>query len=319
MRLLFAICVCLITGISSATAHLTDADSKVTTYYYDNWGLLQKVTCPNSDFESFVNDNRGNLQSHTDTNTVTTSFTYNKRKQLLTSTVARASGNVVSQMIYDDAGNLWKTIDPNTNTTVFTYSATAKPLITTLPATAAGTAAITNTYDARDWIVAATNALGKWTSIGYDAAGRATSATNPLQKVTATGYDDDGRVTWVKSALAAASQVVRYGYSPRGEQLFATNGAGRVVQHGFDASGNLLTLTNERSKYFSMSYYDDNRLWTSRTPMGKTTASAHPDRVLATARREGRPQSAGATRAGNYCVHPARRSTGGGCSAEPGP
>ena len=257
----------------------TDADSRVTTYYYDNWGLLQKVTCPNSDFESFVNDNRGNLQSHTDTNTVTTSFTYNKRKQLLTSTVARASGNVVSQMIYDDAGNLWKTIDPNTNTTVFTYSATAKPLITTL-ATAAGTAAITNTYDARDWLVAATNALGKWTSIGYDAAGRATSATNPLQKVTATGYDDDGRVTWVKSALAAASQVVRYGYSPRGEQLFATNGAGRVVQHGFDASGNLLTLTNERSKYFSMSYYDDNRLWTSRTPMGKTTASAYCKRGM---------------------------------------
>ena len=258
----------------------TDPDSKKFTYSYDGWGMLSSILYPNNDHESFNNDIRGFVTNHLDGNNVLTVLTYNNRGGVLSKTVKRASGDVVTRVVYDANGNAQTSIDANTNSTSFTYSATGKLLTTTLPATPAGTAGLTNQYDSRDWLQFAINPLNNKSVYQYDSAGRLTNAADPLQHAVTSGYDDDGRATWVQSPLASSAQITQFGYNARGEPICATNPASKVVGRLYDANGNLLVVTNERSKVFAMSYYDDNRLSTSKTPLLKATTITYNKRGL---------------------------------------
>jgi len=264
---------------------ITDPDGKVTTFDYDSYGQVRKLTYHNGDFEEFVNNARGDIISHKDAERGTeTMFEYNKRRQLTKTTViptpANPPNNIVTERIYDDAGNLWKTKDAKDNFTIHTYSATKKHLNQTLPTVAAGTPTIVNTYDNRDWLQSTANPLTETTTFTHDAGGRQTDITDPLLRNTHYAYDNNGQRTSAKSPLVAQNQTVTYAYNARGETETQTDASGFAINYTYDENGSPLTARNRNNGTFGSTFYDDGRLWTSKTPLLKTTTHTYYKRGL---------------------------------------
>lgn len=266
---------------AGALVSQTDQDLKVTSFEYDNWGKVKKVTYHNSDFQTFVNNSRGDVTSATDPNNVVTTFAQNKRRQLTLTTTIQASGNVTALNEYDDAGNLWKITDPRGNVTTLTYSASGKLLKKTLPALATGAVEIQNDYDIRDWLHSTINLQAQTgLTYEYDAGHRLTSIKDVLDRTTILEYDADSRTVGQTTPLSTQLQKTSFAYNARGEQTSLTDAAGKEIQYIVDANGNPISTRNRRLKTFLSTYYDDGKLWTSQTPSGKTTTLSYNKRGL---------------------------------------
>lgn len=253
---------------------VTDAASNTTTYSYDSFGNVNRIDYPNGDFETFTYNARGDLLSHTSPRGFTTSYTYNNRRQLLVTAFPDAT---TMENTYDECGNLASEEDPKGNVTAYTYSPTRKLLTTMLPATDAGIAVITNTYDSRDWLASTTDPLNRTTTFTYDAAGRVIAVTNPLSESAQTEFDGDGRVS---SRINPLNDDTDFGYDAKGNRTTLTDAHDEVVTYGYDENSNQTSILNRRGHTFTFAYDPNNRLLTSSTPSGRTTTQTWNDRGL---------------------------------------
>lgn len=275
-----------------------DGDGYITRLQYDNWGQMKQKTYPlitgesTAHFETFTPNARGDVLSHADAKGVITDFDFNDRRQLKKTTVHRPGrSDIIFENIYDEAGNLWKTVDARFNTTVRAYSPTQKLLNETYPALESGESpAVILEYDKRDWLKTRTTAVTASTSASvqqeFDFAGNVQKITDELGKGTRYEHDKDGRRTAVISPLTTAEQKTTFGFNVRGEQLTMTDALQHTVSFGHDENGNLQSTFNRRQKTFRSTYYNDNRLWTSSTPLGKTTTRRYNKRGLLSSLKE---------------------------------
>lgn len=252
-----------------------------TTYGYDAWGQLNRITHPAGlGSEGFLNSARGDVLSRTNARNFVTSFQYNQRREL-TNTIAPT--NLTTRIAYDAAGNVQSTTDPRGFTTTNAWSATRKLLSTTLPATPQGVPVITNLYDTRDWLAETRNPLHQPTRYTNDAAQRLIAVTDPLHRTTRFGYDPVGRQT---AATNAALEVSRQFWNVRGELLRSLDGANRAVGRAYDPAGNLIRLTNRNGKVWQFQFDAANRLTNTVSPLGRQTWQLWNDRGLLAAVRE---------------------------------
>jgi len=243
-----------------------------TTYEYDSNGYVNRITHPNGDFETFVNNTRGDVTSHTDLRGFVTGFTYNKRRQLLVTTLPTVNGvSYYLENVYDNAGNLWKQYDRYRNLTTTTFSATQKPLVTTF----ANGETLTRLYDKRDWLEKTVDVRNKESRMEYFADGRTQRTFDRLNRQrTNLTYNANGQTLDTKTPKPSAgggwvTKTTRY--NARGE-LWKVEDALGYSEFTPDDNGNVEYRKNRRGHLWQFTYNDDNQL--------EDTISPNPAHVL---------------------------------------
>jgi len=259
---------------------VTDAENKTTTAAYDAWGNVNKITSHDGTFHSFTNNARGDTLTATDAESRTTTNTYNKRRQLLTSTLPTVPGDpaAIITHAYDNSGYLQSTTDAKGNVTTHTYNAEGKHLTSTQPALPAGTNVITTGYDLRDWATTASNSLGHTVTTGYDAARRPITTTDPLNRITETTFDSNSQPTQVKDPL---NRTTQFTWNARGEKTRTTNALSHYSNSTLDGNSNQTLLRNRRAKNYTFAFDDSSRPTSTTTPSGKVTSMAYWNNNLA--------------------------------------
>ncbi len=251
-----------------------DGENKVTTTDYDSYGGLNKITRHDGTYQSFTNHTRGDVLTSTDAEGRGTTFSWNKRRQLLTTTLPAVPGQpaAVVTNTYDNSGNPDTLTDAKSNTTSQTWNALAKPLITTQPALPAGNNTVTTTYDVRDWATTATNSLGHTVTTEYDAAQRPLAGIDPLNRRTESLFDANGRPTQTTDPL---NRVTKFTWNARGEKTRTTNPLTHYFNSTLDGNGNQTLLRNRRAKNYTFGYDDASRPTSTTTPSGKVTSTTY--------------------------------------------
>lgn len=251
-----------------------DGEGRTTTTTYDAWGNVSQITRHDGTSETFTNNARGDVLTSTDAEGRTTTKTWNKRRQLLTTTLPSIPGEpaAVTTRTYDNSGNLASVTDANGNTTTHTWNVLGKKVTTTRPALSAGNNVITNTYDTRDWLMETENSLGHTTTREYDGAHRETDVIDPLNRRTEKTHDANGRLLETEDPL---DRVTSSTWTSRGEVDSRTDGEGEDTGYVYDANGNRTELTNRRGKTYTFSYDDADRQTGTTTPTGKTTTKTY--------------------------------------------
>ena len=262
-----------------------DAENKKTTYGYDTWGQINKITDQDQKSRNFVNNNRGDILTATDPENRTVTNTYNKRRQLLTSTLPTVPGEpiAVTTNTFDDSGNLQNTTDAKSNLTSFTYNSLGQKITTTLPNLPAGGNVISNTYDFRDWLETASDSLNHTVTTEYDAAHRVFASIDPLNHRTEYQHDANGQTTAIKDPLL---RITQQSWTPRGEKERDTDALNKYSESFYDNNRNPTDYTNRRRKLYHSIYDDANRLESSATPTLKTTGMTYYDNNLVKTIRE---------------------------------
>lgn len=266
-----------------------------TTYYYDQWGQITRRTLPDdgnpatTDYETFTPNYRGDVEDHLDFRGKQTITEYNNRRQVKKVTLVTSEGNVITEYQYDNAGNLWKTIDPKLNVVENQYSATAKLRYRILPEVnyhgSPTVSTVEYQYDSRDWlwkaILPITPTHTATTETAYYDTGWIYQVIDPLTRAVTYGYDENGRKTTITSPLPITPpQTTTLGYNARGKHVSMTDANDKTIEYRYDANGNREKVINRLDQEFVSTYYDDNRLWTFKTPLQKTTTTTYTQRGL---------------------------------------
>jgi RHS repeat-associated protein len=258
-----------------------DPGTNTTSFLYDAYAQVQRITYPGGDYEEFTRNSRGDVLVHRNTRGFFTTNTYNLRRQLASSA---AVSNVTSQLSYDNTGNLIETRDARGFAISNNWSGTGKLLSETFPLTDAGAAVTRNVYDVRDWLTASVDAFGRSNRMTYFINGRLQSTVDPLQRSRNFAYYANGLKAFESDGLG---RTWTFFYDARGQRVSSRPpGSSVSILHGYDANGNQTSITNLLEARTTMGYDAANRLATNRTPTGRQTIYTFDPRGLVRTVRE---------------------------------
>jgi RHS repeat-associated protein len=215
---------------------ITDADNKVTRFFYNAQGLLTETRdalYPANPATTFTYDTLGRLLTTTDPLNRTTTLTYDAAGNVATSTDAL---NRVTTFEYDAKNRLKKVTDPLNGITQYTY-------------------------DGNGNLLTVTDAKNQSTTFAYDSRNRLISTTDPLGKVETYEYDGNDNLT--KRHTPKGDDIL-FAYDPVNQLLSKTLPGNLVTSYTYSSVGNLLTVTDPDSA-LTMTYDQANRLLTTST------------------------------------------------------
>jgi RHS repeat-associated protein len=253
---------------------VTNGESKSINYAYDTYGAVSKITSHDGTFQSLTNNSRGDVLTSTDAKNRTTTNTWNKRRQLLTTTLPEVPGQpaAIVTNAYDNSGNLQSTTDAKGNATVHTWNALGKPLTVTHPALPAGNNVLTTTYDNLNLATTVTNSLNHSATTEYDCVQRPVAYIDALNGRTENILDANGRLTQTTDPLG---RVTQFTWNARGEKTRTTNPLNDYVDSTLDGNGNQTVLRNYLANNYTFVYDQANRPTSITAPTGKVTAMTY--------------------------------------------
>ena len=221
-----------------------NAAKEVTSYVYNNLGLVTSITQPDPDgagsltapVQYYTYNSKGQKLTEIDPAGNVTSYTYNDAGQILTITQPDPDGagsqtSSVTTYTYNTDGLLTGITDSLGNTTNYSYDTYGRQTGITQPDPDGAGSQISpitsQTYNAFDWVTSTTDAMGNVTIYTYDAYGRVKSVTSP---------DPDG-----SGPLTAP--VTSQTYNAQGQILTKTDPFGNVTNYEYDALGQLISVT----------------------------------------------------------------------------
>ncbi|HYG83051.1 MAG TPA: RHS repeat-associated core domain-containing protein, partial [Pyrinomonadaceae bacterium] len=250
------------------------ADSKTTSYGYDQMSRLTSVTDALSRTTNYEYDN------------------FNRPVKTVYPPAAAGAARLEERVEYDAAGNVKKRIDTALRETLYDYDGANRLVKVTDPA-----AQVTQyEYNARSQMTAVVDALNQRYTFGYDALGRVTqitrgglsmsyvhdgvgnmtSRTDYNGATTAYTYDNLNRLTNVTypdsavayaydelSRLSSATNVngtVSFTYDNRGRVAGMTGVEGQAISYGYDANNNRTQTSLGQTPHASYQYDALNRL-----------------------------------------------------------
>ena len=226
-------------------ADVTHADNSAVAYTYDAVGNLATVRDENHALPTttYAYDPANRLASVTQklgTGTIVTRYAYDVQGNL--STLTDPNGNVTSY-VYDDFGRMLRQSSPVTGTTTYSYDA-AGNLVSTTDANGATT---TRTYDELNRVTSATassRAAGTealtWTydepASGANGIGRVASMTDPTGS-TRYRYERRGLLANEQKTIESAIYETRFSYDADGNRSRIVSPSGRIESRSFDFAG----------------------------------------------------------------------------------
>jgi RHS repeat-associated protein len=246
-----------------------------TSYGSDSYGQLSEILYPSSLCSVyFTNNVLGDVIRKLDGRGFLTQYQYDGRRAL---TNVIGPTNLTASLGYDSVGNLQTRTDPRGFVTTNVWSPTRRLLAVVLPSTPQGVPAVTNLYDARDWLAGVLNPLQQAAFFTNDPAHRLTSVTDPLGRTTQNAFDGDGHLL---TSTDPASETTSMAWTTRGQVLQVTDPAGNITGKSYDPAGNMVTLTNRDSNVWTFQFDAANHLTNTVTPTGRKTAQRWNSRGL---------------------------------------
>ena len=203
-----------------------DSDTGVTTYGYDAYNRLNRITHPDSTFSQIAYNANDQVTSVTDERGKTTTYEYDANDNLIKVTDPAGSetqygydlmDRVVqvtdrlgknTDMTYDNMGHLASITNPNGIATSFSYD-----LRGWLNQITHGGQTWHSAYDDEGVVSSRTTPLGYTTTYQTDKLGYTTGITDPLNMTNTFTRDVMSRITKIADPL---SRETRYGYDSRG-------------------------------------------------------------------------------------------------------
>lgn len=185
-----------------------DAQSNTTTYTYDRFSRLIKVTDALGNSTTYSYDVDGNKTSETDALGNTTTYQYDLFDRLVR--ITKPDGGVITYN-YDYDGNRVRSIDALGQ--IYRYK-----------------------YNGLNQLTTQINPLGEVTSSEYDGVGNLLNVTNGRGYQTSYSYDRLNRVTQIVDPL---NHTVGYTYDQKGNIIAKTDANGNTTQFVYDYSGKL--------------------------------------------------------------------------------
>jgi RHS repeat-associated protein len=211
---------------------ITDANGATRRLTYDPLSRLIQSVMPSGNISAITYDDRDNPVTFTDAKGSVSTFAYDAVSRLVS--ITRPMGEK-TQFEYDAEGNLTAIINARNHRRAFGYDAAGRLTTETLPATGAGTQAVTISY-AYD----AQNNLTGWSdgayaaSYTYDALDRLVSETvnyGAFSKTYAYAYEANG---YKKSITYPDGSVYTYTYDAGNRlQTIKVGNAGTIVNNSF--------------------------------------------------------------------------------------
>ena len=201
---------------------VTSADSKTTSYTYDEFNRVETVTQPGDIVTSYDYDVNGNLISVTDANNNITAYTY------------------------DDKSRLVKTVSPDTGTTLYSYNNVGKLLSKRVNS---GTET-TFSYDALGRLggihyADSTQDVTFTHDEGVNGKGRLTGKTG-LDYSYSYYYNTSGQITTEEKTIGTASYTTIYTYDNSGILTDITYPDGRTVTYGLNSNGQYQSVSTTK-------------------------------------------------------------------------
>lgn len=207
---------------------LTDANGNMTTYEYDDFDRLSKMTFPDSSFMTYTYDAKNHLTGLKTRAGEHIAYEYNALDQLTLKTLPDAS---TIRYESDLLGRLTRT-------------------------TSSRTGVITFAYDDLNRLVSVTHPGSKTFSYEYDLASNLTKITYPDGYYVTYSYDELKRVTRIDEN--GTTLLVQYTYDPLSRRTQMSYGNGVSVDYTYDASDSVLTIDYHfRGESVNLSYAYD--------------------------------------------------------------
>jgi len=272
----------------------------ITTFGYDAYDVLTSVMNPAGDQRTIepdaqhrpwkVHDYEGHetvftytAQDKVDTVTgpggIAASFKYDSKGRLWKAHMAAYEANAFDVITYDTSGNVDKITRPGGGVEDYTFNARGD----LLDVTDRSSVKTSFEYNARRQPTKATQWLGSTalsSSTVYDDAGDIDYVTDADGRTTDLEYDALGSLTEVKQGPSSGQIVtLTNSYSdPRHLLTTSTDGLGNAVTYGYSATQQLLSVKDPLGKISTVSYDDDERPTTTKSPLSFTTITGWDQR-----------------------------------------
>ncbi|MCF6249897.1 MAG: DUF6531 domain-containing protein [Methylococcaceae bacterium] len=196
------------------TASVEDANGNITTYDYDEFDRLAKVTFPDTSFESYTYDDAGNQLSKKTRKGETILYRYDALNRQKSKTIP---GKTPVNYSYDLSGRQTQVTD--------------------------STGTISYSYDTAGRLSAVTNADNKTIQYQYDNVGNRTRLTYSDNNFITFSYDQLNRLKTVKNASNA--MIARYSYDALSRTTTLTYSNGTQTRYSYERDNDLSSLTHQ--------------------------------------------------------------------------
>jgi RHS repeat-associated protein len=214
-------------------ASSTDSDIGVTTYGYDTYKRLNRITHPDGTFVRMDYDLNDLITGITDERGMTYNFTYDANGNLVNDT--DPAGNE-TQYAHDLMDRVTQSTNRRGKTTQYAYDSRERLASVTDPAGNTHHLA----YNSRGWLNRITDPAGMVWQMSYDYEGLLNSTTTPLGYTTAFTRDKLGYITGITNQLGHSINFTRDEMSRITE---ASDALGRKTNYTFDERGLLTSVT----------------------------------------------------------------------------
>jgi RHS repeat-associated protein len=254
--------VTLFFDYANKTTTSSDSLGNITTYEYNEYGLVTKIIDALGNIHCFSWDADLNKISSTDAAGNTTYFTYDEKGNLLT---IEDPQNNITTFTYEPNFNLLSSLtDALGNTTIYIYNEKGN----LIKVKGAFNNTTTYNYDAFGNLVSLTDARANQTSYQYNEYGDLVKVTDPLDSQTLFSYDLLGNCIQITNAKASSTKFV-YDKLNRLIQIIYPNNS--QINYAYDAVGRRICLIDPRGNTTRYAYDEVNRLIQVTDALGNTT------------------------------------------------
>ncbi|MEW6412085.1 MAG: DUF6531 domain-containing protein, partial [Candidatus Zixiibacteriota bacterium] len=222
-----------------------DVVRKYENYFYNEDGLLERITNPDLTYTEYEYDEMGNRLSVRDANGHYTYYVYDELNRLDSAIQMDGLDSLITQFFYDADNNLTTLIDAEGNTFSFVYD--DRGLL--LEENSSVTGLTKYTYDAAGNCVSKLNAKNETTVYHYDALNRLTLVeyADPSQNVSYVydqpEYFGKGRLCWEINSICSLGY--RYDLLGRLDQeLMNIDNLEYITSYDYDMNGDISVLTH---------------------------------------------------------------------------
>ncbi|MGD9973381.1 MAG: RHS repeat-associated core domain-containing protein [Desulfatirhabdiaceae bacterium] len=266
----------------------TDSDRGTTTYDYDTYYRLQRITHPDDTYIEIIYDLNDRLTAIRDENNHTYTYTYDANGNL---TVVTDPANNQTQYAYDLMDRVTQITNRLNQTATLAYDNMGRAASISDP----GGISIALGYDPRGWLNSST-IDGKTWQTTYDDEGIATSTQTPLINTTTYQSDSLGRIEAITNPLGQTTTVIRdkmgritgitdplnrtitYGYDNRGLLASVTTPGSGTAAFARNDLGLLEKITDPNGNDWTFGYTNMGRLSSITTPLAQTTGYNYDSR-----------------------------------------
>ena len=250
----------------------TDGNGNTTTYEYNDFGQVSKVTYPGDatipeNTIVYQYDVMGNLMFSCDGSDAEDLYTVDLQNLILSHTRQDEYGlnSITTSVKYDKSGNKRFETDGNGNTTEYVYDGFGRLTETTILVTGAAGSSTEHTtgyaYDLNGNVVSRTDWLGNTYSMAYDPINRLIEKSDPYTVINRYEYNKNSAQSVMHSVTQTGIFVdTAYSYDKDGRLMTTTDPENNTTSQLYDSDGNVTTRIDGNANVTHYSYDCLNRL-----------------------------------------------------------